>query len=130
MNQNEVLELLKRAKRQNDMVAILPDSDTSKVLIKVLEESTWIPVDDEKKLPESGKYIYYCRLRIFHCRWLAGMKEIKKMAESFMWVMIQSPALRTDCLLMLGCHCRIHTGNNKTSCRDESTTERLFGINK
>lgn len=54
---NEVLELLKRAKRQNDMVAILPDSDTSKVLIKVLEESTWILVDDEKKLPESGKYI-------------------------------------------------------------------------
>lgn len=57
MNENEVLELLKRAKRQNDMVAILPDSDTSKVLIKVLEESTWILVDDEKKLPESGKYI-------------------------------------------------------------------------
>ena len=57
MNQNGVLKLLKRAKRQNDMVAILPGSDTSKVLIKVLEESTWIPVDDEKKLPESGKYI-------------------------------------------------------------------------
>lgn len=55
MNQNEVLELLKRAKRQNDMVVILPGSDISKVLIKVLEENRWIPVTE--RLPEETEHV-------------------------------------------------------------------------
>ena len=38
MKENKVLELLKRSKRQNDMVGILPGSDIGNTIIKALEE--------------------------------------------------------------------------------------------
>ena len=38
MTENEVLEYLKRAKRQNDMLGILPTSDIGNTIIKALEE--------------------------------------------------------------------------------------------
>lgn len=38
MTENETLELLKKANRDNDMVCILPKSDIGKCLIKALEE--------------------------------------------------------------------------------------------
>ena len=38
MTENETLELLKKANRDNDMVCILPKSDMGKCLIKALEE--------------------------------------------------------------------------------------------
>ena len=37
MEENEVLELLKRSKRQNDMVGILPGADIGNTIIKALE---------------------------------------------------------------------------------------------
>lgn len=39
MTENETLELLKKANRDNDMVCILPKSDMGKCLIKALEEN-------------------------------------------------------------------------------------------
>lgn len=38
MTENEALEFLKRAKRQNEMVGILPGSDIGNTVIKALEE--------------------------------------------------------------------------------------------
>ena len=38
MKENEALEYLKKANRQNDMLGILPVSDIGKTLIKALEE--------------------------------------------------------------------------------------------
>lgn len=38
MTENEALEYLKKANRQNDMLGILPGSDIGKTLIKALEE--------------------------------------------------------------------------------------------
>lgn len=38
MKENEALEYLKKANRQNDMLGILPGSDIGKTLIKALEE--------------------------------------------------------------------------------------------
>ncbi len=38
MTENETLEFLKKANRDNDMVCILPKSDMGKCLIKALEE--------------------------------------------------------------------------------------------
>lgn len=38
MKENEVLELLKSSKRQNNMVGILPGSDIGNTIIKALEE--------------------------------------------------------------------------------------------
>ena len=38
MKENEALEYLKKANRQNDMLGILPGSDIEKTLIKALEE--------------------------------------------------------------------------------------------
>lgn len=38
MTENEALEYLKRAKRQNDMLGILPASDIGNTIIKALEE--------------------------------------------------------------------------------------------
>ncbi len=38
MEENEVLELLKRSKRQNDMVGILPGADIGNTIIKALED--------------------------------------------------------------------------------------------
>ena len=38
MKENKTLELLKRSKRQNDMVGILPGSDIGNTIIKALEE--------------------------------------------------------------------------------------------
>ena len=38
MTENEAIELLKKANRDNDMICILPKSDMGKCLIKALEE--------------------------------------------------------------------------------------------
>lgn len=38
MTENEAIELLKKANRDNDMICILPKSDIGKCLIKALEE--------------------------------------------------------------------------------------------
>lgn len=40
MEKNEVLELLKSSKRQNNMVMILPGSDIGNTIIKALENET------------------------------------------------------------------------------------------
>ena len=39
MTENEAIELLKKANRDNDMICILPKSDMGKCLIKALEEA-------------------------------------------------------------------------------------------
>ena len=39
MTENEALEYLKRAKRQKDMLEILPTSDIGNTIIKALEEA-------------------------------------------------------------------------------------------
>ncbi len=60
MTENETLEFLKKANRDNDMVCILPKSDMGKCLIKALEKQ--IPKKPIKSKEQKIRYVntYYC----------------------------------------------------------------------
>ena len=58
MTENEALEYLKKANRQNDMLGILPGSDIGKTLIKALEEvQQYRKIGTVKELKEAAKYL-------------------------------------------------------------------------
>lgn len=60
MTENEAIELLKKANRDNDTVCILPKSDMGKCLIKALEKQ--IPKKPIKSKEQKIRYVntYYC----------------------------------------------------------------------
>lgn len=62
MTIDEVHEYLKSAKRQNDMVCILPKSDMGKCLIKALEEvQQYRAIGTLEELKAAMKYVYLAK---------------------------------------------------------------------
>ena len=62
MTIDEVHEYLKSAKRQNDMVGILPGSDIGNTIIKVLEElQQYRAIGTLEELKAAMKYVYLAK---------------------------------------------------------------------